>query len=119
MNPVKRLIWCALLFGIQALYFPLNKYMQGGMEFKTPMDEHMPVWPIWVIPYACICGWWTVAYLWAAADGRPIVRSVFHLVRGDAGLGVDHFYALPDLHHASHGVCHGLVVTAPELDLCT
>jgi membrane-associated phospholipid phosphatase len=66
MNPVKRLIWCALLFGIQALYFPLNKYMQGGMEFKTPMDEHMPVWPIWVIPYACICGWWTVAYLWAA-----------------------------------------------------
>ncbi len=72
MNKSKRLIWCALLFGIQALYFPLNKYLQGGTEFKTPMDEYIPVWPIWVIPYALICWWWAIAYLWAAwrMEGR-------------------------------------------------
>lgn len=66
MNKLKRLIWCALLFGIQALYFPLNKYLQGGIEFKTPIDEYIPVWSVWVLPYALICGCWVVAYIWAA-----------------------------------------------------
>jgi hypothetical protein len=31
MNNLKRLTWCALLFGIQALYFPLNRFLQGGV----------------------------------------------------------------------------------------
>lgn len=66
MNNLKRLIWCALLFGIQVLYFPLNRFLQGGMEFKTALDEYVPVWPIWVLPYGLVCVWWMVAYLWAA-----------------------------------------------------
>jgi len=66
MNKLKRLIWCALLFGIQALYFPLNKYLQGGMEFRTPLDEHIPLWSAWVLPYVLACWWWIIAYLWAA-----------------------------------------------------
>ena len=66
MNKLKRLVWCALLFGIQALYTPLNRYLEGGWEFKTPFDSYVPVWPIWVIPYSLICGWWVIAYLWAA-----------------------------------------------------
>lgn len=66
MNRLKRLIWCALLFGIQALYFPLNRFLQGGMEFKTVLDDYVPLWPIWVIPYGLICIWWIVAHLWAA-----------------------------------------------------
>ena len=66
MNRLKRLIWCALLFGIQALYFPLNRFLQGGVEFKTVMDDYVPLWPIWVIPYGVICIWWIVAQLWAA-----------------------------------------------------
>jgi len=66
MNKLKRLIWCALLFGIQALYFPLNKYLQGGVEFKTPLDDFLPLWSIWVLPYALACWWWVVAYIWAA-----------------------------------------------------
>lgn len=66
MSNLKRLILCALLFGIQALYFPLNKYLQGGIEFKTPLDKYVPLWSIWVVPYALICWWWVVAYIWAA-----------------------------------------------------
>jgi membrane-associated phospholipid phosphatase len=66
MNNLKRLTWCALLFGIQALYFPLNRFLQGGMEFKTVLDDYVPLWSIWVIPYGLICVWWIVAYLWAA-----------------------------------------------------
>lgn len=64
MNKLKRLIWCALVFGIQALYFPLNHFLKGGIEFKTIWDEHIPLWPIWVVPYMLICVWWIAASLW-------------------------------------------------------
>lgn len=65
MNNLKRLIWCAIVFGIQALYFPLNRFLKGGMEFKTVFDDYLPLWPIWVVPYVLICGWWVVASFWA------------------------------------------------------
>jgi hypothetical protein len=61
MNNLKRLIWCALVFGIQALYFPLNHFLKGGMEFKTAFDDFVPLWSVWVIPYVLICGWWVAA----------------------------------------------------------
>jgi membrane-associated phospholipid phosphatase len=65
MNKLKRLIWCALLFGIQMMYFPLNRYLQGGIEFRTPLDDHIPLLPIWIVPYGLACCWWVAAYLWA------------------------------------------------------
>src|SRR5215217_1607439 len=66
MNRLKRSIWCALLFGIQGLYFPLNHFLKGGMELKTFLDDYIPLVPIWVVPYGLICVWWVVAYVWAA-----------------------------------------------------
>lgn len=66
MNSLKRMIFFALLFGIQLLYFPLNRYLHGGIEFTTPLDVYIPVWAAWVAPYSLICFWWIVAYLWAA-----------------------------------------------------
>ena len=65
MNRLKRLIWCAIVFGIQALYFPLNHFLQGGMELKTALDAFVPLWSIWVVPYVLICGWWVVACAWS------------------------------------------------------
>jgi len=65
MNNLKRLIWCAIVCGTQALYFPLNRFLEGGVEFKTVFDDYMPLWPIWVVPHALICGWWVVACIWA------------------------------------------------------
>ena len=65
MNNLKCLIWCALVFGIQALYFPLNRFLQGGTELKTAFDDYVPLWPIWVVPYVLICGWWVAASIWA------------------------------------------------------
>jgi membrane-associated phospholipid phosphatase len=65
VNNLKRLILCAIVFGIQALYFPLNHFMQGGREFKTAFDASIPLWPIWVVPYILICGWWVIACVWA------------------------------------------------------
>lgn len=65
MNNLKRLIWCAIVFGIQALYFPLNQFLRGGVEFKTALDNFVPLWPVWVVPYMLICGWWVIAGFWA------------------------------------------------------
>lgn len=65
MNNLKRLIWCILVFGIQALYFPLNRFMQGGIELKTALDGYVPLWPVWVVPYVLIYVWWVVAAIWA------------------------------------------------------
>ena len=65
MNNLKRLIWCALVFGIQALYFPLNHFLKGGIEFKTTFDAYVPLWPIWAVPYVLISMWWVVASIWA------------------------------------------------------
>ena len=66
MSSLKRLIWCALLFGIQSLYFPLNRFLKGGIEFKTPLDDYIPLWSLWVVPYVIIYIWWIAAFLWAA-----------------------------------------------------
>jgi hypothetical protein len=79
MNKSKRLIWCALLFGIQALYFPLNRYLQGGTEFKTALDAAIPLWPIWVVPYALTTSWWIIAYLWAALRMEDRLYEAFFL----------------------------------------
>ena len=79
MNNLKRLIWCALLFGIQALYFPLNRFLQGGIEFKTALDKYIPTWSIWVVPYTLVCIWWIVAYLWAAQRMEDRLYEAFFI----------------------------------------
>ena len=79
MNRLKRLIWCVLLFGIQGLYFPLNRFLEGGMELKTPFDAYVPLWPVWVVPYGLICVWWVAAYLWAAWRMEEQLYEAFFL----------------------------------------
>ena len=86
MNKVKRLIWCSLLFGIQALYVPLNRFLQGGMEFKTALDEYVPLWPIWVLPCGLICVWWIVAHLWAAWRMEDHLYEAFFLASAFASV---------------------------------
>jgi len=79
MNNLKRLIWCALVFGIQALYFPLNHFLKGGMEFKTAFDDLVPLWPVWVVPYMLICIWWLVAAIWAVARMEEHLYEAFFI----------------------------------------
>lgn len=94
MNRLKRLIWCALLFGIQALYFPLNRFLEGGMEFKTALDGYVPLWSIWVVPYALICIWWIVAYLWAVWRMEERLYESFFLASAFAGVAALTIYAV-------------------------
>jgi len=60
-----RLPWLAILLEVHALYFPINRTMQGGWLLITPWDRYVPFWPIWAIPYLASMGWWVVCYIWA------------------------------------------------------
>lgn len=66
MKPWQRVAWCGLLLAAQSLYLPLNRWMTGGVALSTPLDALVPLWPIWVVPYALCWPWWLLAYLWAA-----------------------------------------------------
>ena len=94
MNRLKRLIWCALLFGIQVMYFPLNRFLEGGMEFKTALDDYVPLWPIWVFPYGLVCVWWIVAYIWAAWRMEDNLYEAFFLASAFASVAALTMYTV-------------------------
>lgn len=66
LNLGKRLLRLAILFAVQCLYFPINRYVQGGVMLSTPLDAFIPLWPIWAVPYLLSLQWWAIAFIWAA-----------------------------------------------------
>lgn len=63
-----RLGWLLLLFAVQMLYFPINRLIKGGVILSTPLDPHVPLWPIWVVPYLLSLPWWAACFGWAAFE---------------------------------------------------
>jgi hypothetical protein len=61
-----RLAWLVALFGVQLLYIPINRTMQGGVILDTPWDAYVPFWPIWAVPYLLSLVWWAGCFVWAA-----------------------------------------------------
>lgn len=61
-----RLAWLVALFGVQLLYIPINRTMQGGVILDTPWDAYVPFWPIWAVPYLLTLAWWAGCFVWAA-----------------------------------------------------
>ncbi|MEW5869230.1 MAG: phosphatase PAP2 family protein [Chloroflexota bacterium] len=61
-----RLAWLAVLFGVQLLYFPINRLMTGGVVLITPLDAWIPIWPVWAVPYLASLAWWEASFCWAA-----------------------------------------------------
>lgn len=62
-----RLVWLIALFTVQLLYFPLNRLIQGGLVLRIPaLDDLVPLWPSWMLPYLLSIVWWTACFLWAA-----------------------------------------------------
>lgn len=52
-------------WAIQMLYGPTSQWMTGGIAPKIGLDALIPLWPIWVIPYAICYPLWLVAFLHA------------------------------------------------------
>ena len=61
-----RLAWLVALFLVQAIYFPINRNVSGGVILKTPWDDLIPLWPIWAVPYLLSLPWWGASFIWAA-----------------------------------------------------
>lgn len=66
MTAGARLLLLIALFGVQFLYIPINRTIQGGVVLNTPLDDAIPLWPIWVIPYLLSLLWWAASFIWAA-----------------------------------------------------
>ena len=62
----KRLAQLLALFAVQALYFPINRLITGGIVLETPLDALIPIWPVWGIPYLLSLVWWEACFIWAA-----------------------------------------------------
>jgi len=67
MTSKKRVIWFITLLIVQGLYFPINKYVQGGVIIATPWDAYIPLWSIWAVPYLFSLFWWLGSFIWATA----------------------------------------------------
>jgi membrane-associated phospholipid phosphatase len=62
-----RVAWLIALFAVQFLYFPLNRLLQGGVALRIPaVDDLVPLWPIWILPYLLSIAWCGICFLWAA-----------------------------------------------------
>lgn len=67
ITPRARLICLTILFVVQLLYLPINRTVQGGVVLRIPaIDDLIPLWPIWIIPYLLSLAWWAGCFIWAA-----------------------------------------------------
>ena len=61
-----RFLWLAFLVIIQLLYFPTNRLARGGLSLSTALDQHVPFWPLWAVPYLLSLVWWEGCFVWAS-----------------------------------------------------
>jgi membrane-associated phospholipid phosphatase len=68
LTPTQRRILFLTLLAVLSLYLVINRLMswQGnGTSVEIWLDQYVPFWPIWVVPYVLSILWWGVAALWA------------------------------------------------------
>jgi membrane-associated phospholipid phosphatase len=61
-----RLTLLALVIALELLYVPVNRAASGGVILKLPIDDLIPLWSMWAVPYLISIVWWTAAFVWAA-----------------------------------------------------
>lgn len=65
LTPWKRATGVLVIFGALALYFPINRMVSGGIEARLVIDNLIPLWPVWAVPYILVILWWIAAPVWA------------------------------------------------------
>jgi membrane-associated phospholipid phosphatase len=93
---LQRIGWMLFAFGLQALYFPINRLDRPALALKTPLDELIPLWPAWVLPYTLTWVMWLACAAWVAwkMDAKLYKAAIAALVVS-ACIGVTCFLALP------------------------
>jgi len=61
----RRVGWLITLLTIPWLYVPINRLAHGGIVFKTPLDNLIPLWPVWALPYQLSMIVWVICLTWA------------------------------------------------------
>lgn len=67
----KRCLPMAGVWALQILYLPLNRNLTGGVLLKTPLDDYLPLWSIWVVPYALTWFIWLGSAVYMAWKMEP------------------------------------------------
>jgi membrane-associated phospholipid phosphatase len=55
----------------------LMGHLGGGTTFEIWLDQYIPFWPQWVVPYLLAIVWWGVAILWAYLKMEDSLYTVF------------------------------------------
>lgn len=68
LTPTHRLTLAVIHVAVLLCYVIINRLMShlgGGTTFEIWLDQYVPLWPTWVVPYVLSIIWWGVAILWA------------------------------------------------------
>lgn len=47
----RRIVWVAIILVSMALYFPINRFAHGGVQLSLPLDQFIPFYSPFIIPY--------------------------------------------------------------------
>ncbi len=54
-----------ILLVVLSFYLPINRLARGGTTVDIWLDQYVPFWPIWIVPYLLSIPWWLLSALWA------------------------------------------------------
>src|SRR5688572_17667366 len=60
-----RIFLALLTLGGNGLYLITNRILSGGIAPKLPVDDLIPLWAVWTIPYLLIIPLWIAFMVWA------------------------------------------------------
>jgi membrane-associated phospholipid phosphatase len=60
-----RIVLALLTLGGNGLYLITNRLLSGGIAPKLPVDDLIPLWPVWTIPYLLIIPLWIAFLVWS------------------------------------------------------
>ena len=92
----KRLALVSIPLILQLMYIPTSRDLTGGIAPRISLDQYIPIWPVWVVPYMMVWPIWIAAYAWAAfkMQGRlfrvAVVSATFTI-----GVGMTIFMLYP------------------------
>lgn len=67
-----RWFWLAIILASMALYFPINHLSHGGIELSISLDQHISLYPPFIIPYLLGSLLFIGLPVWAAFHTRSV-----------------------------------------------
>jgi hypothetical protein len=68
LSRLQRLIFLIIGIGGHTLYVITNRLLSGGVVPRLPVDDLIPLWAIWTVPYLLIPLWWVAVGVWAMIE---------------------------------------------------